>query len=110
MRHVQVARLSAVLVVAFSAAAILFAATRPGEEAADAMTADADEGASAYAAHCAECHGREDILSWEEVEPEEEARRAWLDSLLERHYPPPEELRPLIIDHIERVIAGEAEE
>jgi mono/diheme cytochrome c family protein len=106
MRHVQVARLSAILVVAFSAAAILFAATRPGEEA-DAVTADANDGASAYEAHCADCHGREDILSWEEVEPDEEARRAWLDRLLERHYPPPEELRPLIIDHIERVIAEE---
>lgn len=68
--------------------------------------ADADtDGDALFAAQCADCHGARDVASWAEQYPEAAARRDWLDRFLTRHFPPAEDERALIIDHIEAVIA-----
>lgn len=67
--------------------------------------AAAEEGEALFAAQCADCHGARDIAWWADQFPDEEERRDWLDRLLQRHYPPADEERALIIDHIEELIA-----
>lgn len=66
----------------------------------------AETGQELFAAQCADCHGDRDIAFWARQYPDEDDRRAWLDRFLQRHYPPPEEQRALIIDYIEEVVAG----
>jgi hypothetical protein len=66
-----------------------------------------DEGMALFDAQCANCHGARDITWWAEQYPDEDERRAWLDRFLQRHYPPSEEERALIVEHIEAVIAEE---
>jgi cytochrome c5 len=106
MRHVQIARLTWVLTGLFAGAAVLFAATRPAEErAVSDPAADPAVAAAAFETHCAQCHGRGEFGHWAALRPDPEERCAWLDRFLETHFPPPEEARPLIIDHIEQAIA-----
>jgi mono/diheme cytochrome c family protein len=102
MRHVQIARLTWALTGLFAAGAIVFAATRPAEEQG---AVDQEAGAAAFAAHCAACHGPREFAYWASLHPDPDARRAWMDRLLRHHHPPPETSRPLIVDHIERVLA-----
>jgi mono/diheme cytochrome c family protein len=102
MRHVQVARLTWALTGLFAVGAIVFAVTRPAEEPG---ARDREAGAAAFAAHCAHCHGPREFAYWASLQPEPEERRAWMDRLLRHHHPPPEASRPLIVEHIERVLA-----
>ncbi len=103
MRHVQIARLTWALTALFAAGAVVFAATRPAPETIAA--ADPAAASAAFEAHCAQCHGPREFPYWASIEPDPEERRAWLDRLLQRHYPPPEEERALVIEHIERTLA-----
>jgi hypothetical protein len=109
MRHVQVARLTWLLTGLFAGGAVLFAATRPAPETDEPAVAEADAeaAASAFAAHCGECHGPREFPVWAERQPDAAERRAWLDDFLQRHYPPPDEERALVIEHIERSLAEE---
>lgn len=66
-----------------------------------------DKGEALFDAQCADCHGARDIAWWAEQYPDEDERRAWLDRFLQRHYPPADDERALIIDHIDTVIAEE---
>jgi mono/diheme cytochrome c family protein len=113
MRHVQIARLTWALTAVFAGGALLFAATRPAPGPAEAASesavdtaADPEAAAAAFETHCAACHGPREFPYWASLHPEPDARRDWLDRLLQRHYPPPEdEQRRLVIDHIERALA-----
>jgi mono/diheme cytochrome c family protein len=125
VRHVQIARLTWVLTAVFAGGAVLFAATRPAPDPAEAAAdtaadtaaetaaetavetaaADPEAAAAAFEARCAACHGPREFPYWASLHPDPDARRAWLDGLLQRHYPPPEEERSLVIDHIERALA-----
>lgn len=62
--------------------------------------ARADDGASAFAKNCGECHGSRAIQAWVRRQPDDNKRKAWLETFLAKHYPPPKEARSLIIDHI----------
>lgn len=68
----------------------------------------ANEGEAAFKARCERCHGSRDIQSWGRQRPDVEPRRAWLDTVLRRHYPPPEAERAIIIDHIQATITRPA--
>jgi mono/diheme cytochrome c family protein len=103
MRHVQIARLTWVLTGIFAASAAVFAATRPAPEAVSAT--DPGAAAAAFDAHCAACHGPGEFPHWAARRPDPEERQAWLDDFLQRHYPPPEEDRARVIEHIERSLA-----
>jgi cytochrome c5 len=106
MRHVQIARLTWVLAAIFAGGAVLFAATRPAPDPAETTAVAAPEAAAAaFEAHCAACHGPREFPYWASLHPESDARRDWLDRLLQRHHPPPEDERSLVIDHIERALA-----
>jgi mono/diheme cytochrome c family protein len=105
VRHVQIARLTWVLTAVFAGGAVLFAATRPAPGPAETAAADPEAAAAAFEARCAACHGPREFPYWASLHPDPDARRAWLDGLLQRHYPPPEEERSLVIDHIERALA-----
>jgi mono/diheme cytochrome c family protein len=103
MRHVQIARLTWVLTGLFAAGAVAFAATRPAPEAEG--VADPSAAAAAFEAHCAACHGQGDFPGWAARRPNPAERRAWLDDFLQRHHPPHEEDRALVIEHIEQALA-----
>jgi hypothetical protein len=107
MRHVQIARLTWALTGVFAAAAVAFAATRPAPDPASGAAAASDPtaAAAAFQEHCAACHGPGEFPQWEARRPDPEERRGWFDGFLQRHFPPPEAARPLIIDHIERTLA-----
>ena len=66
-----------------------------------------NEGEALYGAQCADCHGARDIAWWADQYPDAQERRDWLDRFLQRHYPPADDERALIIEHIEAVIADE---
>jgi mono/diheme cytochrome c family protein len=67
-----------------------------------------EAGEAAFKARCAACHGPRDIQYWGRQRPDAAARKAWLEQLLRRHYPPPAaELAP-IVDHIQAAIAAPA--
>jgi mono/diheme cytochrome c family protein len=85
------------------AAALMLGAALPVCAADD--NARDNEGQVLFNAQCADCHGPRDIAHWAERYPDAEERRAWMERLLERHYPPAEAERPLIIEHIEQLIA-----
>jgi cytochrome c5 len=105
MRHVQIARLTWVLTALFAASAIAFAATRPAPETVALAAPDPGASAAAFEAHCSACHGPAEFPHWASRRPDAEERRAWFNDFLQRHYPPPEEDRPLVIEHIERSLA-----
>jgi cytochrome c5 len=111
MRHVQITRLTWALTGLFAAGAVVFAASRPAPEPAEAAgraaaeAADPAAAAAAFDAHCARCHGPREFPYWASLQADPEKRRAWLERLLQNHYPPPEEERALVIDHIERTLA-----
>lgn len=65
----------------------------------------AESGDGLFAAQCADCHGGRDIARWSAERPDEGERRDWLDGLLQRHFPPRDDERALIIEYIETVIA-----
>jgi mono/diheme cytochrome c family protein len=111
MRHQQIGRLTMLLAGVFAAGAVAFAVTRPAPEPEAAPAADGDPAAeaAAFQAHCASCHGPAEFPQWAARRPDPEDRRAWLEGLLQRHFPPPEEQRALVIDHIERQLADGAE-
>lgn len=67
----------------------------------------AEDGAALFEKRCADCHGPRDIAHWTRQNPDTEQRKAWMNRFLERHYPPPEDERAAIIEHIEDVIAGQ---
>jgi mono/diheme cytochrome c family protein len=62
--------------------------------------ARANDAAQAFGKHCGECHGNRAIRAWLKKEPDETKRKAWLDGVLSKHYPPSAEERALIIRHI----------
>lgn len=67
-----------------------------------------EAGEAAFKARCAACHGPRDIQYWGRQRPDAAARKAWLEQLLRRHYPPPAaELAP-IVDYIQAAIAAPA--
>jgi hypothetical protein len=84
-------------------AALLFSAATVGCGGSD--NAHENDGQALFNAQCADCHGPRDIAHWAERYTDAEERRTRMERLLERHYPPAEEERPLIIDHVERLIA-----
>jgi mono/diheme cytochrome c family protein len=84
-------------------AALLLSAAAAG--CGGSGNANEDDGQALFNAQCADCHGPRDIARWAARYPDAEERRAWLDRLLQRHYPPAEAERPLIIEHIEQLIA-----
>lgn len=97
MRHAQTTRFYWGLTALFGMAALLFALRAPPPAAAD-------EGRALYEARCAGCHGLDAAGRWAAMHPDPDERQAWLDSLLQRHHPPAEDERPLIIDYIEATI------
>ena len=109
MRHVLIARLTLGVTALFVAAAAIFAATRP-EVAAVEETAASEQavaqGRALFEAKCAGCHGASEIAGWGARHPEPDARVAWLNEVLQRHYPPGEQARPLIIEYIEGAISS----
>jgi mono/diheme cytochrome c family protein len=84
-------------------AALLFSTATVGCGGSD--NAHENDGQALFNAQCADCHGPRDIAHWAERYPDAEERRAWMERLLERHYPPAEAERAPIIEHIERVVA-----
>lgn len=67
-----------------------------------------EAGEAAFRVRCAACHGPRDIQYWGRQRPDAAARKAWLEQLLRRHYPPPAaELAP-IVDYIQAAIAAPA--
>ena len=67
-----------------------------------------EAGETAFKARCAACHGPRDMQYWGRQRPDAATRRAWLEQLLRRHYPPPPaELAP-IVDYIQASIAAPA--
>jgi mono/diheme cytochrome c family protein len=73
-----------------------------------APAAATEAGEAAFKARCAACHGPRDIQYWGRQRPDAAARKAWLEQLLRRHYPPPAaELAP-IVDYIQAAIAAPA--
>lgn len=109
MRHVRIARLTLGITALFLAAAAIFAATRPKiapvEEAA-APKQVISEGQALFEAQCAGCHGTSDIAGWAARHPEPDERVPWLNEVLQRHFPPGEQARPLMIQYIESAIAA----
>ncbi len=65
----------------------------------------AEQGEALYAAQCADCHDASAVAAWAEARPDEAERRAWLEEVLQMHYPPAEDEVGPIIDHIESLIA-----
>jgi mono/diheme cytochrome c family protein len=109
MRHVQIARLTLAITGLFAAAAVLFAATRPDIAPMEEVAAEnqvASEGQLLFEAQCAGCHGTSDIGNWAARHPDRDQRVAWLNEFLQRHFPPGEQERPLIIEYIENSIAS----
>jgi mono/diheme cytochrome c family protein len=92
---------SAILSRALAVAALV--ATVPTAAACEGAE-NGDDGRALFEAQCADCHGARDIADWAALYPDAKERRAWMDGLLQRHYPPSKEERPLIVDHIEKVI------
>lgn len=68
----------------------------------------AQEAELAFKAHCARCHGARDIASWGRQYPDVGTRNNWLSRFLQRHYPPPEAERGLILGHIDATIAAQS--
>lgn len=66
----------------------------------------ATEPEAAFQARCGRCHGASDIQNWGRQRRDAEARKVWLDQFLRLHYPPPEAERPLVIEYIQKKIAG----
>lgn len=75
---------------------------------ASGASAQPKEPEAAFKARCAECHGPRDIQHWGRQRRDADARAAWLDQFLRRHYPPPEAERAPIVAHIQAVIAAQA--
>jgi mono/diheme cytochrome c family protein len=88
---VPVARLFCLVAVAFVTAL---------SAAHQARSSEPDRGQALFQAQCGDCHGARDIAYWTRQRPEAREREAWLDRFLERHYPPPEDDKQPIIDHI----------
>lgn len=68
--------------------------------------ARADDGKRLFEAQCAQCHGPRDVAHWGRSRPDADDRAEWLDRFLKRHYPPADDERPVIIRHIQELIAA----
>jgi len=66
----------------------------------------ASEAQEVFQQRCADCHSPREILRWARKGATPDERRAWMDSFLQKHYPPSDSERALIIDHIEATIAA----
>jgi cytochrome c5 len=76
---------------------LLLAALTSVAQAAGSVEAS---GRASFEARCGACHSERDIVYWVAQRPDADDRAAWLDGVLQRHYPPPEDERAMIIDHI----------
>lgn len=59
-----------------------------------------DAGAQAYRRLCADCHGTRSIVDHLRTRHDRRALDVFLDDLLTRHHPPPEDLRQPIIRYL----------
>ena len=64
------------------------------------MRARANEAAQAFTKNCGDCHDSRSINLWRKKQPDDDKRKAWLESLMAKHYPPPVAVRALIIKHL----------
>ena len=109
MRHVMIARVTLGITALFVAAVAIFAATRPEVHAVEETAAPEQavaQGQALFEAQCAGCHEPADISGWAARHPERDERETWLNEVLQRHYPPGDQERPLVIEYIESAIAS----
>jgi len=77
-----------------------------GMGAVGTQAAYGSDGKRLFEAQCAQCHSPREVMHWGRSRPDPDARAEWLDRFLKRHYPPADNERPMIIQHIQDLIAA----
>ena len=65
-----------------------------------AIAGESEDGKALFEARCSDCHDRPEITDWAGQWSDPADRRARLDGLLRKHYPPPEDERQAIVDYL----------
>ena len=110
MRHHQLARATLAVAAVFGVAAIVFAGAGSLPTADSPPVSGGPEpaspgaGAVSFQARCGRCHNPGDFAGWAREHPDPTARGQWLGTVLQAHFPPPEDERAAIVGYIQRAI------